>query len=245
MYRYSRAYFDAFADGSARSATIVLPAVQSLLPVSSVVDFGCGTGWWLSTWQALGVQDIVGCDGQPLDGSMLQIDPSRFVTVDLALPVRLGRTFDLVQSLEVAEHLPAGAASTFVDTLVSHGPVVLFSAATPGQGGEHHVNEQPPEYWRALFRERGYHPVDALRPALAHEKTVEPWYRYNTVLYVDGARVSSLHAALRRRVVPDGIPMSVYAPWPMRKCQGLLRHVPEPVMTRLAAASRRLLGRRR
>jgi hypothetical protein len=34
-------------------------------------------------------------------------------------------------SLEVAEHLPPGVAQTFVDALVRHGSVVLFSAAIP------------------------------------------------------------------------------------------------------------------
>ena len=62
---------------------------------------------------------------------------------NLANPVDLGRKFDLVQSLEVGEHLPKSAADTFVETLVKHGDVVLFSAASVGQGGHDHINEQP------------------------------------------------------------------------------------------------------
>jgi hypothetical protein len=34
--------------------------------------------------------------------------------------------------------------------------MVLFSAAPPGQGGEHHVNERTYEFWRGLFARHGY-----------------------------------------------------------------------------------------
>jgi hypothetical protein len=62
----------------------------------------------------------------------------------------------LVQSLEVAEHLDAQAADEFVDNLVRHGRLILFSAALPGQGGERHINEQPLDDWRSRFLARGY-----------------------------------------------------------------------------------------
>jgi hypothetical protein len=238
MYRYSPGFFAAFAESSMRSAAIAVPLVKSLFPVGSVADFGCGPGAWLAAWQRLGVEDIIGCDGPYLDRASLQFDASLFVAADLATAVRLGRRFDLVQSLEVAEHLPASAATTFVDILVSHAPVVLFSAAPPGQGGEHHVNEQPLEYWRAAFRQRGFHALDALRPLLAGEKDVAPWYRYNSILYVEGSRIGSLPATLRSHIVPDGIPVRQYAPLVVRMRNNVLRHIPEPVVTRCAAALR-------
>jgi SAM-dependent methyltransferase len=119
--------------------------------VRSVVDFGCGSGVWLAAWQRLVVDDVIGVDGEQARSS-LKISAERFLAADLRKPIRLGRRFDLAQSLEVAEHLPPQSASVFVETLTTHAPLILFSAAVPGQGGEHHVNEQPPEYWRAGIR---------------------------------------------------------------------------------------------
>jgi hypothetical protein len=62
----------------------------------------------------------------------------------------------LVICTEVAEHLPANVASQLVSHLVSLSDVILFTAATPGQGGRHHLNEQPHSYWVALFAQLGF-----------------------------------------------------------------------------------------
>ncbi len=243
MYGHSSAYYAHFHAGAARSAAVVLPIVRSLFRVHSVADFGCGTGAWLAAWRSLGVADVVGCDGDVVDRASLLFDPSRFVAADLSKPVRLERRFDLVQSLEVAEHLPPAAASTLVTTLAAHGPVVLFSAAPPGQGGEHHVNEQPIEYWRALFRQHDFQVVDALRPRLRADRRVEPWYRYNALFFVERSMLAGLDVAVRSRAVADDRPVPVYAPFGVRIRNGIVKHVPEPVVTRIAAGVRRLVAR--
>jgi len=41
---------------------------------------------------------------------------------------------------------------------------VAASAAVLGQGGEHHLNEQPHDYWRDMFLQRGFALIDGLRP---------------------------------------------------------------------------------
>jgi hypothetical protein len=47
----------------------------------------------------------------------------------------LDRRFDLVQSLEVAEHITPAASEAFVEDLARHAErFVLFSAAPPGKG---------------------------------------------------------------------------------------------------------------
>ncbi len=131
---------------------------------------------------------------------MLQVPADLFVPWNLTTPLDLGRTFDLVMSLEVAEHLPQAAAETFVSSLVGLGPVVLFSAAIPGQQGDHHVNLQWQDWWVEYFERHGYVPVDAVRPEVWGCDDVESWYAQNTLIFVDGARISEypgLEAARR------------------------------------------------
>jgi len=165
MYEYGADFYRYLSSFAERAARVVVPRLTAVLPVRSVVDFGCGQGAWLSVWRSMGAS-IVGVDGPYVDPSQLLIDAAAFHPADLAKPIDLGRRFDLVQSLEVAEHLPATKAEQFIETLTAHGALVLFSAAIPGQGGENHINEQPLGYWRAIFRTRGYVPIDFLRPQL-------------------------------------------------------------------------------
>jgi len=114
---------------------------------------------------------------------MLQIPIDRFRAVDLRFPFDLGRKFDLACSLEVAEHLPQTSAQVYVETLVQAAPIVLFSAAIPGQGGMSHVNEQWQSTWAELFAQHGYEPYDYIRPKIYDNPSVEWWYKQNIVLF--------------------------------------------------------------
>jgi hypothetical protein len=111
------------------------------------------------------------------------INPTRFHARDLEHGVGLDRTFDLAICLEVAEHLRKQSATRLVADLASLAPVVVFSAAVPGQGGLHHVNEQWPSYWAALFAGHGYAVADPIRPVIWDDDSVEWWYRQNVLVY--------------------------------------------------------------
>jgi hypothetical protein len=107
-------------------------------------------------------------------------------------------------SVEVAEHLPADCAATFVATLTSLAPAVLFSAAIPFQGGTHHVNEQWPDYWAGLFKQRDYEVVDCLRDRIWDNDSVEWWYAQNLLLFAGPtalARYPRLRQERERTVV--------------------------------------------
>lgn len=80
------------------------------------------------------MSDIPGMDGARADVSSLAIPPSSFEVADLTDPPLRSGSFDLVISLEVAEHLPSASADRFVRFLTSLGPAIAFSAATVGQG---------------------------------------------------------------------------------------------------------------
>lgn len=234
------AYLDSFAGRSARR---IIPLVTDAIPVASVADFGCGQGAWLQVWSGTGAE-IMGTDGDYVDRSRLLIPPHAFLPADLAGPVSLGRRFDLVQSLEVAEHLPLAQAGPFIDMLTSHANAVLFSAAVPGQGGEHHVNEQPLEFWRGLFATRGYRAVDLVRPAVLGDADVQKWYRCNTLLYVNDAGAGRLSAQAKAHMVRDAEALQTYWPRLDRARQQALRTLPLRVVDRLAALNAAFAARR-
>jgi hypothetical protein len=62
---------------------------------------------------------------------------------------------DLVTCVEVVEHIDQEFLSFLLDTL-TNGRIICMTHAVPGQGGHHHVNEQPAEYWLNHLRQRGY-----------------------------------------------------------------------------------------
>jgi SAM-dependent methyltransferase len=225
MHEYGDDFYAFLSSFAVRSARKIVPVVFAATGARSVADFGCGQGAWLSVWKEAGL-DVRGVDGPYVNRKRLLIGEEAFTPADLASPIDLGRRFDLVQSLETAEHLPAERAPGFVANLVAHADKVLFSAAVPGQGGEHHVNEQTLEYWRKLFRAHDFVPVDLVRPAVRDDTDVQRWYRCNSILYVRGGAVGTLSAAAQACVLPDDTPLPEYWPLFSRVQQAMVRQLP-------------------
>jgi SAM-dependent methyltransferase len=194
---YDRAFYEKITDGAQLSAREVVPYLIDLLQPKSVVDVGCGTGAWLSVFREHDIEDVFGIDGDYVDRHSLLIPHGQFLAVDLRHQIPIARQFDLVLSLEVAEHIPASHTDIYLRHLESLGDVIAFSAAVPNQGGQGHVNEQWPEYWKELFEARGFILVDALRHRIWNNRNVERWYRQNLVLYVKKTRLVS-DAALQK-----------------------------------------------
>jgi hypothetical protein len=96
------------------------------------------------------------------------------------------RRADLAYSFEVAEHLPPELGDRLVGFLAATAPLVVFTAAHPGQGGYGHVNEQPQAYWVERFRAAGMEPspdeTAALRRAFAAAGVQAPWFDENVLV---------------------------------------------------------------
>lgn len=147
--------------------------------VESLLDVGAGIGTWLNAARELGIRDVAGIDGVAAEPSQLHVEPGLIQLFDFTQPVSLGRRFDAILCLEVAEHLDEGSAPTLVEMLCAHGDLIIFSAAAPGQHGEHHVNCRWPSYWQTLFNALGYACRDDLRLRIWNDAAIEPWYRQN------------------------------------------------------------------
>ena len=180
---YDDRFFEGQEQEATRSADVVIPHIIEFLGgvPTTVLDVGCGIGAWLSVW-ALAGSEILGVDGQYLDDSKILIPVDRFVSYDLTLPLNLGRRFDLVTCLEVLEHLDEQAGQRLVGSLTSHGEVIVFSAASPGQGGTHHVNNRWPSYWARIFANYGYRVIDPFRSLIWGDERISWWYRQNLLV---------------------------------------------------------------
>lgn len=246
-YEYDSEFFD-FVDASAgRSARRFIELVEQNVftarRVADVIDVGCGRGVWAAEWRRRGATRVFGVDGDYVSRDTLLIPRECFLAADLSKPFNADARFELVQCLEVAEHIAPEAADTLIDGLVRHGDVIVFSAAVPGQGGEHHVNERPYAYWRDMFLARSYEMYDAIRPLLRNELDVEPWYRYNTFVYANRTGAERLSAQARARqvtatqTVPDITPLA----WRLR-CRAVSL-LPPGIANLAARTKHRLINR--
>lgn len=209
---YTTEYFRRQQENSLLSAREIVPVLLELVHPNSVVDIGCGTGAWLSVFQEHGIKNVFGIDGPHIDRDMLTIDYNRFLNVDLSKAFDLGLKADLVTSLEVAEHLPPEAAETFIQCLVRIAPVVLFSAAIPGQGGMNHFNEQWPDYWAQLFKSNDYLVIDCLRGKIWRNKRIKFWFRQNILIFVAREFMESSASLTAYHEATERFPLSIVHP---------------------------------
>jgi trans-aconitate methyltransferase len=193
---YSKDFFAAQFTGALESARVIVPLVCDLIHPRRVVDIGCGRGAWLRAFHENGADCIRGFDGDYVDRFSLLIPQESFISADLAELTSLSANYDLAVCLEVLEHLSAKSGRNLVIALTEAAPVVLFSAAMPGQGGTGHVNEQWPEYWQKLFSERGFHLLDPIRPLIRDNQKVKFWYRQNILMFASQKAIAD-HSALK------------------------------------------------
>lgn len=177
---YDEKFYQEINESALRSADIILPILRQAAPFKTVLDVGCGQGAW---GMSIDPVNYTGIDGDYIQANQLLIQPDQFIAHDLTKKINLRKKFDLVISLEVAEHLPPEAADTFIDNLCRHSDTILFSAAIPKQGGNNHLNEQWQSYWADKFITRGFAVYDFIREQIWNNKDVPYYYRQNILVF--------------------------------------------------------------
>ena len=175
---------------------------------ATYLDLGSGTGAMVNCARKLG-SVAYGVD-------LINGPEAHFLTHDLTQPLRLERgafrhegglpdhlaqPCDLITCMEVAEHLPADHHETLVMSIARHlrykpsmddaSGYVIFSAAPPGQGGEHHIGCRPGWEWRGLFHEHGMSYREDYTRQLAHlfgyvTGPASHWFAANLQVYDRG-----------------------------------------------------------
>lgn len=157
----------------------IFPIIIQKYDPQSVLDVGCGLGTWLKVISDCGIDDFLGVDGIEIAEDSFLVSKNRFQKQNLISHWDLGRDFDLILCLEVAEHLPRDSASNFIRCLTNHSDIIVFSAAVPNQPGQGHINCQWINYWQDLFNKYGYACFDEIRPTIWSKSFPEWWYKQN------------------------------------------------------------------
>jgi len=145
--------------------------------VKSLVDFGCGMGNYVKTFQTNNI-NAVGFDGNP---NTPELTNNLCGVLDLSVPQKFDEPFDWVLSLEVGEHLPSRFEDTFIENLHNnnkHG--IVLSWAVKGQGGHGHYNEQNNDYIKSKICRLGYINDTLAENILRGESTLF-WFK-NTIM---------------------------------------------------------------
>jgi SAM-dependent methyltransferase len=165
---YSQRYYQTLVEPYARKSVLHMAAsIIGTFHPQSVIDIGCGSGALLVALRKAGIHDLIGLDASTAGleiAAARGLDTRLFdVTSDIW---NENRQFDLAVSMETAEHLPKKSADRYIALLCSLAPIIVFTAAPPGQGGIGHRNEQPQSYWKDRFAAHGFQSM---------EKVVADW----------------------------------------------------------------------
>ena len=158
---YSSTYYLYVDKEAQKSAYAITQMILMLFSPKSIIDIGCGTGALLNeirnTLEHASTEKIR-CYGLEYSETAIEVCRSRKLNVDkFDIESNLSNIdkvdiYDVAISLEVAEHISPDAGNSLVRLLCAKSKNIVFSAATPGQGGGvDHINEQPHEYWIERF----------------------------------------------------------------------------------------------
>jgi SAM-dependent methyltransferase len=200
---YTPGFYEQIDPGCKSSAEVIVPLLIDAFHPKSVIDVGCGTGRFAEAFAKRGVATF-GVDGEYARPYATDKLGAAFEAVDLAQPGSLSRFAlddDMAVCLEVAEHLPPERAESFVAELCALAPVVVFSAAIPGQSGAGHINCQWQSWWaRAFIEDNGRKPLDIIRPRVWLDlDEVEPWYAQNLLVYIAAGEPWTYEQAAQER----------------------------------------------
>ena len=167
--------------------------------IDSVVDFGCGDASYIR--HIFNTKDLEYCDAYDGNPNVAKISDGFGKQQDLSVSFDLEKKFDLVLSLEVAEHIPKKYEIIYVSNLLNHCKKhLIISWAIMGQGGTGHFNEQNYVYVVNLFSSHGFTFDELETQKLRRSVSRLHWFR-NSLLYFNlttaskdkGASIHLLH----------------------------------------------------
>ncbi len=153
---YNKDFFLSNQKEGLKIAEWFISLLQDIFEFQSLIDLGCATGHYLFYALKEGVSDVLGVEGSPAAFSNLLVDKKYIIQHDLRKPLNLNRKYDIALSIEVAEHIDKKYSDVYLKSMCDCSDLIIFTAATPNQGGKCHVNEQPHKWWIEKFKKHSF-----------------------------------------------------------------------------------------
>jgi hypothetical protein len=153
--------------------------------ITSALDLGSGCGNASFYMHKKGVRVVA------VEGFRDNVEASLYPAIQHDLTTRAVATrVDLVHCQEVVEHIEEKYLGNLLDSFAC-GKYVLMSHAVPGQGGYHHVNCQPADYWIDHLSKRGFRLLaeDTNRIRVLAQRDGAIYLTNTGMIFVNGARV--------------------------------------------------------
>ena len=195
LSKYTHNFYESVSVRADLASRAILSIFGELFEVASIKDIGCGNGTWLR--ESLNhnlIKTRIGYDlpSAIASSNLFNNESINFRETDLELETSNFEFTELTLCLEVAEHLTSDSAEQVVEKICESTKYVIFSAATPGQGGFNHINEREFKYWISLFNSHGYAAFDIFREKIQSQKSIPTFYRNNVFLFIKSEEFNRL-----------------------------------------------------
>lgn len=163
-------------------AKTVTDLTKSVLnkPTISILEMGCGAGSMFEYFKIMGCDNYIGLDGNPLGfehSPIISKNKDFFRLVNLQEEIDFNKTFDLVYTSEVLEHIREDKTAFFIKTIVNHmnqNSIFIGTIATSIM--DVHINIQTRNWWLNMFSIHGLLPV---ADSEKYEKQLSDNHPYN------------------------------------------------------------------
>ena len=156
---------------------------SELMEVKTIVDLGCGPGWYVKALRDAGFS-VDGFDGNPHTGFLSDIimqDGTSCNQIDLTEENVFNEKYDMVLSLEVGEHIPKKFEDVYISNLLNNcKKYLIVSWAIENQKGDGHVNCRHNKYIIDKITRAGYIEIIPIKNYLRYVAELE-WFK-NTIL---------------------------------------------------------------
>lgn len=148
---------------------------------STLLDFGCGTGYYVKYIQGLDASlKVIGIEPLTEGCNLVQTDNilNKDLTEDFNLDIKGN-----VMCIEVLEHIPVQFEAIAVNNIVKHCDNYLFvSWARVGQNGHGHFNCRDQSYVVPLFESKGFVFLEKETQEMKHKARIG-WIKNNVCVF--------------------------------------------------------------